>query len=364
MGKSCFCDIFKRLFLAMNKFIFLCGFILLGQLCHSQPNGISANTNITFYYNSKWELCTPEKSMHKRIAGFDLYNMMFDGVYKDYDKSDHLVGDGYYNDGKLAGIQSKYYEDGSTQSSIEYAGNDFTIWQLAKENKELSVARGTGVFTIDYYYFFDWKLKRGTMTGEFKNGVRAGTWIYVDANKHISDKETYDNGKLLSRYYFQGEDSIAVPRKKEIILSIGMFMAELLSFDKESFANLNQYIETQIHYPPNFQRQFTYPGGLRKLLLLLAQQAEVADKNLVLVRLKIDEHGSILKSSIMRSVDDETDLRVLKAIEIYTPYFLPPMKAGKAYASVIYLPVAGGDEWIEMINHMPPSWFLDVNNFY
>ncbi|MBS1949611.1 MAG: hypothetical protein JST37_01270 [Bacteroidetes bacterium] len=348
----------------MKNFFLLIGFVLSGPLLPGQATDDSGNANVTFYYNSKWELTTPEKSIYKRIAQFDLYDMMFNGVYKDYDKEEHLIGDGYYDHGKLSGIQSQYYINGSTKTSVEYANNDFTIWQLANEDNQLSVARGTGAFTTDYYYFFDWKLKRGTMTGEFRNGVRTGTWIYEDANKRITDKEVYANGKLVSRFYFQGDDSIAVPRKKEIILSFRTFMAELLSFDKESFTNLNQYMETQVHYPPAFQRQFTYSGGLRKLLLLLAQQAQVADKNLVLVRLKIDEHGSVLKKSVMRSVDDETDARVLKAIEIHSPYFFPPMKDGKAYSSVIYLPVAGGDEWMDMINHTPPSWFLDVNNFY
>lgn len=347
----------------MKKVFAVCLFGLISGVLHCQSAG-DAGSTVTFYYNSKYELTTPEKSFFKRIAQFNLYDMVFEGVYKDYDLAGRLIGDGYYDHGKLTGFQSEYDETGATKSSVEYNGKDFTIWQLADGEKGLSVARGTGMFTIPYYYFFDWKLKHGTLTGEFRNGERSGTWVYSDATNQITDKEVYARGRLLSHVYFKGEDSIAVPHKKEIILSVRTFLAELLSFDRSSFGGLNQCIESQVQYPADFQRPVTYAGGLKKLLLLLGQQATIPDKNLVLVKLKINEHGMILKSTIVRSVNDETDVRVLNAIENHRPYFLPAIKGGKPYATTVYLPVAGGDEWTDMISHMPTEWFLDPNNFY
>ncbi|MBS1488028.1 MAG: hypothetical protein JST43_10625 [Bacteroidetes bacterium] len=342
--------------------------LLLWMACQSSfAQDAYQPDNVTFYYNIKWELTTPEKSTYKRVAQFDLYNMVFDGVYKDYDKAGRLIGDGYYDHGKLTSFQTEYFESGAVKLSVEYNGKDFTIWQLAKNDvnqNELAIARGTGTFTMEYFYFFDWKLKRGMMTGEFRNGERYGTWVYLDAANKITDREVYANGKLLSHVFFQGDDSVAVPAKKEIILSVRLLFTELQAIDWNSYSSLNQYIESQVQYPPDFQRPISYSGGIKRLLLLLAQQVSVPDKNLVLVRLKIDEHGIILKSSVARSVDDDTDGRALKAIENHRPYFLPPIKGGKPYATTVYIPIGGGDEWVEAIHNMPVEWFLDVNNFY
>lgn len=347
----------------LQPFIFLIA--LCASICLYGQSGHLASDPIklTFYYDLNWELTTPEKSFVRREAYFDLQEMVFDGVYQDYNKDNKLIAEGYYAHGKKRGIQTEHFEDQSIKSTIEFSDDDFVIWQLVNDKREFEVARGTGKFSIHYFYFFDYYLKQGTLSGEFQNGKRTGTWVYQDVKRAKIDVEYYENGKLQSRMHFAKNDSVELNTKKEILLAVNDINTEALVIDKEAFTDLNQYFETQIAYPASFQRNVSYPGGIKNLLRLLAE-AEVPEHNLVLVKIKISEHGEVLKMEIARSVDPVTDARVLKAVELHQSRFVPAMKDGKPYPTVIYLPVSGGERWEKTLQEMPTEWFLDVNNFY
>src|SRR5579859_115 len=348
-----------------DRFFLLSGFTFLSHLLAGQPTRFryEAPANVTFHYNVNWELTTPEKSAFRREAYFNLQDMVFDGVYRDYTKDNKLIAEGYYAHGAKSGIETEYFEDQSIKSTIEFSADDFVIWQLVNDKKEYLVAKGTGKFSMGYYFFFDYYLKHGTFSGEFQNGKRTGPWVYYDAKNMKTDIEYYDKGKLIRRiYYTKTEaDSIALRSKKEIVLSVTAINTETLALDKESFSTVSQYFETQVACPPSFERNVSYPGGIKHLIRLLTQQTEIPIHNLVLVKMKVNEHGQVSKSVIVRSVDPYTDERVLKALEIHLPRFLPAMKNGLAYATTIYLPVSGGDEWEKLLNEMPADWFLDVN---
>ncbi|HEV8514212.1 MAG TPA: energy transducer TonB [Cyclobacteriaceae bacterium] len=347
-------------FLALYFLINVCGCVYVyAQSGHTTQESIK----LTFHYNVNWELTTPEKSFVRREAYFDLQEMVFDGVYQDYNNNNKLIGEGYYAHGVKRGIQTEHFEDQSIKSTIEFSDRDFVIWQLVNDKREYEVAKGTGKFSIPYFYFFDYYLKQGTVNGEFANGKKTGTWIYRDLRKVKTDVEYYRNGKFLSRTHFAKNDSIELNTSKEMILSINSITTDALLFDKTSFTTLNQYFEAQITYPVSFQRNVTYPGGIKRLLRLL-MEADVPENYLALVKIKVDEHGQVLKSNIVRSVDPSTDERVLKAMERYQSRFVPAIQDGKPYPTTIYLPVSGGERWEKTLNEMPASYFLNVNNFY
>jgi len=333
---------------------------LLGQPGHSAYGPIK----VTFYYNLNWELTTPEKSFLRREAYFDLQEMVFEGIYQDFNKDNKLIAEGYYVQGTKRGIQTEHFADQSIKSTIEISDDDFIIWQLVNDKREFEIAKGTGKFTIPFYYFFDYYLKQGTLTGEFQNGKRAGTWIYYDSKKQKTDIEHYQkDGKLWSHTRFTKSDSIFLENKKEIILSINSINTDALTVDKESFASVSQYFEKQIIYPSSFQRNVSYPGGLKHLLRLL-MEADVQEHNLALIKVKIDQHGQVIKTTMVRSVDPDTDERVLKAFELHQSRLVPAVKDGKPYPTTIYLPVSGGERWHKTLQEMPAEWFLNVNNFY
>ena len=348
---------FLTIFLLTNSYWVSC--------LYGQPGPLTMDpVKLTFYYNLSWELTTPEKSFYRRQAYFDLQELVFDGVYQDYNKDGKLMAEGYYAHGRKSGIQTEHFEDQSIKSTIEFSDNDFIIWQLVNDKREYEIAKGTGKFAIPFYYFFDYYLKQGTLNGEFRNGKRTGTWIYYDSKKQRTDVEHYQkDGHLWSHTRFTKGDSVFLEGKNEIILSINSINTDALIFDKNAFSTLNQYFETQITYPSSFQRNITYPGGIKHLLRLLTR-AGVPEKNLVLVKLKIDEHGQVVKINVARTVDLLTDARVVRELEQHQFRFCPAMKNGKPIASTIYLPVSGGEAWEKMLDEMPTQFFLDENNFY
>jgi len=332
---------------------------LYGQAGHIPSDPIK----LTFYYNLNWELTTQDKSFVRREAYFDLQEMVFDGVYQDYNKDNKLMEEGYYAHGKKSGIQTEHFEDQSIKSTIEFSDDDFIIWQLVNDKREFEIAKGTGKFSMHYFYFFDYYLKQGTVSGEFQRGKRSGTWVYQDLKKIKTDVEYYKNGNFQSRTHYTKSDSMTVYTSKEMILSINAVSTEALILDKEAFTSVSQYFETQITYPAAFQRNVSYPGGIKRLLRLLTE-ADVPENNLALVKIKINEHGQVLKSAIVRSVDPDTDARVLKSVERHQSRLFPAMKDGKPYPTVFYLPVSGGERWEKTLRDMPAEYFLNVNNFY
>lgn len=338
--------------------------LLANTVVFGQPRPMAADpVKVTFYYNINWELTTREKSVLRREAYFDLQELLFDGVYQDYNKENKLIEEGYYARGKKSGIQTEHFEDQSIKSTVEFSGDDFIIWQLVNDQREYEIARGTGKFSLRYFYFFDYYLKQGVMTGEFRNGKRAGVWVYRDFKKAKSDVEYYANGKFLDRTHFTENDSIVLPTRKEVVLSAKDIYTEALAFDKSSFSTLNQYFETQVSYPGAFQREPGYPGGFKHLLRLLTN-AGVPEKYLVVLKLKINEHGQVEKISVVRSVDFATDNRVIKELDQHQFRFCPAMRNGKPIPSTLYLPVSGGEAWEKMLDELPTQYFLDENNLF
>ncbi len=349
----------------IGRAVFFIACVLLSVCLFGQSNSsLNEPVKLTFYYNQNWELTTPEKSFYRREAYFDLQEMVFDGVCNDYSKDNKLMAEGFYAHGAKRGIQTEYAHDRSVKSTIEFSGDDFIVWQWVNENKVYEITRGTGKFTLTYFYFFDLnQFKHGVLNGEFQNGRRVGKWLYQDSNKKSWDEEEYKNGKFVKRTHFTERGAVELDFQKEIIISVNSLNTETLAFDKEAFATLNQFFEQYISYPVSLQRKIGYAGGVKRLLRLLVE-AGVPEQNLVLAKIKMDEHGQILKTTIVRPADLNSDERVLKAIEQHGGKILPAIKNGKPVAATIYLPVASGKEWQQLLVDMPADWFLNENNFW
>lgn len=329
----------------------------------------SSSTLQTFYFNDVWELTTQEKSTYRREAFFDLANVVFDGIYSDYDKDNRMIADGTYHEGERSGIHTVYASDFSVKSKIEYNGNDFTIWELPNEEADKGVKNGNGKFTIPYYYLADingktiWKA--GSLEGEYMNGKKTGYWIYfVHPNQPTpSDVEIYKNGKFLEHKRYGTRDSVNIMGQKVIYLSLPMLTAEALIHDNKSFTHLNQYFEQYIKYPDNFHRTISFPGGYKRFLAQLAQQCNVQESYMEVIKVRIDEHGLAQKATIARSVDATIDNFALAAFQLFSKRILPAMKNGKPMVYTIYIPISGGNRWASALLEFPNEWFYDVRNF-
>ena len=321
---------------------------------------------VVFYYSINWELTTPEKSFFKREANFDLMEMVFDGIYKDYDKENRLIAEGLYSHGEKRGLQNEYFNDRSLKSTIEFVNLDFTIWELKDENKEIRIKGGTGEFTLSYLYVSGlvaqpvWK--HGTLNGRFHFGRRAGTWTYQDTNMMKTDEEVYENGKLVKRVHFSDDQPVELDYPKEIIISFNSLFTDTYAQDHDSFKSLSEVFDRTLIYPVTFQRSITYPGGIKKLLLLLAKNAEIPAGQVAVVKIKVDANGKVIKYKVGNADSPGIETRALKAVKLFESRLLPAIKNGKPHAATISLPISGGQEWTDLLNQTPEEQLIQVDN--
>ncbi len=319
--------------------------------------------SVTLHYNINWELTSPENSYYKREAHFDLKEMVFDGVYKDFTKDGRLIAEGFYQQGVKAGLESDYYEDQSVKSTIEFSANDFIIWQKVAPDKKFEIAKGTGRFTISYYYFFDLRVKQEVLQGEFVNGKKVGIWTYKDMAGKKTDTEYYEDGKLTKHIAYRRADSVSVNYGKDILLSLSAINTQSLAYDKNLFNSVNEYFERYVPYPASFSRPIAFTGGVKNLLKLLAREMTVEKGYLIIAKVKLNERGQIIKFGLARFADPFANENLEKLVREYGPYFFPAIEKGKPVQSIIYLPVANGEEWDELLRTMPTEYFTDISNF-
>src|SRR6185295_10531876 len=106
-------------------------------------------------------------------------------------------------------------------------------------------------------------------------GTRVGTWTYRDMDKVKTDEEIYENGKLVKRIHFSEDPPVELDYTKDIIVSVNTLLTDNFAFDHDSFKSLNEVFEKSLVYPADYERGIAFPGGIRKLLLLLSKNAEI-----------------------------------------------------------------------------------------
>ena len=336
---------------------------LFAQSVAAQGQG---SMKVVFYYTLNWELTTPEKSFFKREADFDLMAMSFDGVYRDYDKDNKLIAEGLYSKGEKRGLQNEYFNDRSLKSTIEFANLDFTIWELKDDNREVRIKGGTGQFTLNYLYVSGlvsqpvWR--QGILNGEFHFGRRVGTWTYQDRNKVKTDEEVYENGKLIKRTHFSDDQPVELDYPKEIIISINSLFTDNYVLDRDTFKSLNEVFERTQTYPVTLQRNISYPGGIKKLLLLLARNAEIPEGQVAVVKIKVDASGKVIKYKVSNINNPGMEARALKAVKMYEDRLFPAIQNGKPRTSTMSLVISSGQEWTDFLNQTPQEELVQVDN--
>ena len=327
---------------------------LLGAALKSYPQTQSHPKpfNTTFYLNSNWELTTKENATFVRRAYFDLTDMVFDGVYQDYTKDSALLEEGIYDHGQRVGLQYEYFRNRAVKSCIEFHGYEFNIWEMTNPGVD-TVRRGTGKFKIPYLYLSGpvaqpvWK--QGTVEGAFKFGKRSGTWLYKEAGNEQTDEELYENGKLVKRTHHSEGTTVELDYVKQILISPNAIFTESLAFDHGNFQFLNDVFEQQFIYPQNFSRNLTFAGGLKRFLLLMAQNSGMTEGQVCLLRIRFDEHGRIRKTMVLSSAGEGNDKLALEALSAQANKFLPAIQNGRPVQSLVLIPVATGEEWVKYV---------------
>ncbi len=355
-----------------KKLTSLIGFlslILLQYALFAQPRNQpqrSVIQKVTLYYNGAAQLTLPEKATFKRVADLNISAMVFDGVYQDFDLNDKLIAEGYFHQGHKRSLLNEYFPDRSLKSSIDFSENDFVIWQLKSVDKVETVTNGSGKFTIPFYYGMGTTLqprwRQGMMEGEFQFGKRVGLWTYFDLNKSKLDEEVYDKGKLVNRIHFEANgSSVELDYKKEIVLSLSTLLEEIMVFDETSFVNLNDAFAKSVTYSTTFNRPPTFAGGLKRLLLLIANHIGIPETTSLLIVVSINEQGVVTGSSIQQGISRTIDASALDYLRSLDKKLFPAIRKGKPYSSQLYLPIYGGAEGTKRILELPFDFVQEEN---
>lgn len=252
--------------------------------------GISQKLTDTIFYNQSWEICERPIADYYRIGTLAIDSFwFFTGHIEDYTMDHQLMMKGEYsNDGykngmfefyypngkleqkgnyindKMQGRWEFYYPDGKLKAEILLSPdfNQYVMLKFVNKNGKTTLENGTGEFEwsqneIDHYPDQEFYLEY-SVTGQFKDNKRDGTWhYYLGSDKNMNTltyKEFYDEGKLKKtkyvRYYTEKVASTNIdfnfsPRKihtTEMIEYDEFLKKETVHFDKNDSNFINYMV--------------------------------------------------------------------------------------------------------------------------
>lgn len=189
--------------------------------------------------------------------------------------------------------QRNYFNEGLLKGSyklLQYV--DSTGRKLLDENN-------SGFVAINYP-------NGNTEYGNYLNGLKDGIWKSTNFQKKEGYEDIYDEGIFKSGKTFAVDGTIST--------------YEIL------------------------ERKSTYPGGSKAMGTFIAKNLryppaarENKIQGKVVVRLKINEDGSLSDFSIIQSLSSELDQEAIRVLKLI-PGFLPGIKRGKAYSELMTFP--------------------------
>lgn len=316
---------------------------------------------ITIFYDGDWNITSSDNFQFRREAKFDFVKIVFDGEYKDYDKANHLIGEGNYSHGVKIGVHKTYFIDGSLKTALEWNNNEFTIEELKNDNSQTLVTQGTGKFMLAYSFPHSSKRKAEKFQGEFKNGKRVGHWIYFDSLGKACYEEIYKNGILreslqpinnaptsldsLLNKSLGGKMPKSLPTPKQLIQLVPDDRIESFDFDRKVYDNLYAHFSSiKTNSVDSLTSHIRFPGATDYTQLISrymrypikARQYAVSGK--VVVRVTIDARGQAKNHKIINSID-LLDAEALRIIHLFDGKWFPALRKGKPYESLITIPI-------------------------
>jgi len=215
------------------------------------------------------------------------------GIYRSMYNNGNKKQVANYVKGMLNGTVFNYYPNGKLYTSYVYndttPGSGITSYQVIEVNDSTGkplVKDGNGLCAL-----YDNDFKHIISRGMIKNGEYDGVWTGEDPGLHLSYKETYENGKMISGES-TGEDHVTLTYTR----------SHIQPEYKGGVNSFYRYLGTSIRYPPNCQRM-----GIQGIVLL---------------KFIVEKNGSLTDIKVVNYVDEELAaeaVRVLKQSPRWTP---------------------------------------------
>lgn len=181
-----------------------------GSFKDSKPQGV-------FYYYYKGMDSIRSKSEFRqdgKIAYVTMYHLTTgkvqakgkyiaeekDSLWSFYDAKGVLLSTETYTKGKKDGISKVYYENGNLSEEKMYKNNLLEgPFKLYYDDKKI---KAQGAYMADQYDGkCSWLYPNGIAAAEgfYEKGVKKGIWVYKMQNAKITDREVWQNGKMLNK---------------------------------------------------------------------------------------------------------------------------------------------------------------------
>jgi TonB family protein len=299
---------------------------------------ISRAQKIEKFYDYKWELCDPAVARYYTLikhtdSGWLRYDyfirekkLQMQGLYKDnackieqgsffyFHANGELESAGRFENGKRLGLWLSYYDNGMMEDSTVYdAGNPVGTslkWYRNGYPSDSSVQKAGGM-TVFVRWFDN---GQPSSAGFTLNGKLHGKWQYFHRNGKLSAFEEYDNGRLLSRDYYDES---------------GIMMSDTSNKDRPALFPGGQkawskYILSQLYFPSQYQ----ITGG---------------DQATVVISATIDEDGKVTDIEVVAPFYPAFDDIAVKMME-RSPKWMPAMDHNRRVKYYIKQPVTFAQE--------------------
>jgi antitoxin component YwqK of YwqJK toxin-antitoxin module len=295
----------------------------------------SYTQDIEKYYDYNWRKCEPNRArfysaVYKTDSGYvrkDYYirekSLQMLGKYEDvdlkiangyfrfYHTDNALSSFGQYVNGKKEGLWLRYYADGMHSDSTVYVHGEITGTSLSwHPNGQLMdsvtiLEDGSGV---ELAWFDNGKL---SSTGRLINTSKPdGTWKYYHRNGKVSSIESYSNGSLLNKAYFDemGTESADTTNKD----SRPVFPGGIDSW--------KEYLLDNVHFPQG-------------------EKLVNGDKAVVIINFSVDEEGKVGDVSVGAAFHPKFD-EIARKVILNSPNWRPALNHNRKVKQWMRQPVA------------------------
>ena len=228
----------------------------------------------------------------------------YEGAYVSYYHNGKKKQAANFLNGQHVDSLLSYYPNGVLYTSGIYISNPAdksSTYQIITVNDSTGrnlVSNGNGTYIV-----YDGDFKSVTGRGMLKNGQYDGVWTGEDKKQHLTYKETYSEGKLISGESTDERNETVTYTAKETLPS---FKGGMTSFYK--------YLSRSVKYPDNLVRQRI--------------------QGVVVLKFAVEKDGSITDIRVVNYVQSEMAaeaVRVLKASPLWEPGIQRGRKVRVAY---------------------------------
>ncbi|MBL7739465.1 MAG: energy transducer TonB [Chitinophagaceae bacterium] len=304
--------------------------------CFSYLSGYAQK--IEKFYDYNWKRCDPSLARYFSLIEFkdslwhrsDYYirerKLQMQGAYRDssskteeglfrhYHANGRLQAEGKYVNGKKQGIWLRYYNSGMMHDSVFYVNGQPSGtalgWYPNGNPKDSSAYKDDG--TAVKIEWFD--NGNPSSAGRTKNEKLHGRWAFYHKNGNISARETYDQGILTTREYFDEEGKLKPDTSNR----------DRPARFKGGHEAWGKHLLSKLYFP----NQYRITG---------------ADKIVIVISAIIDEEGKVTDAEIYSSFHPDLDEIALKAVKS-SPKWDPSVSHNRNVKYYIRQPVTFSQE--------------------